>query len=184
MRLMIAAVAVGFCAWLAMPSGADEAATAETVRVFDVGEMQVPESFERVEPKSRIIQHEFTATAEGAQTPARITMMAAGGDIDANINRWKGQFSGGDDNSGKVETESMGDVTLHIVDINGTYADSMGGGGPFSGGKKIQRKDYAMAGAILETKAGRKYFAKLVGPKSVVQANRKAFGEMVRSIGK
>lgn len=162
---------------------ADAAADATSVDVFDVGSMTVPAEFKRVEPKSRIIQHEFAVTDAAVDRPARLTMMAAGGDIKANINRWKGQFSGGDDDSGKVEAKEIEDVTIHMVDINGSYADSMGGG-PFSGGKKIQRKNYAMAGAIIETKAGRKYFVKMVGPKPVVDANRKRFETMVMSVAK
>ena len=168
---------------MATAAMAQTATEAETVAVFDLGEMAVPEEFERVDPKSRMIEHEFQATADGAEDTARITMMAAGGDVDANINRWKGQFSGGNDDSGKVEEVTLGETTVHLVDINGTYADSMGGG-PFSGGKKVQRKDYAMAGAIIEAPSGRKYFAKMVGPMKVVQANRERFGKMIRSLGK
>lgn len=160
----------------------DATKPATKVPVFDVGMLAVPGQFESVKPKSRIVQHEFKVSADQSEQTARITMMAAGGDIDANINRWKGQFSGGDDKSGTVETKQIGAITVHLVDINGTFADSMGRG-PFMGGKKIQRENHAMTGAILETKEGRKFFVKLIGPRDVVQANRDAFAAMIDSIG-
>lgn len=165
------------------PAADTPANAATTVKVFDAGSIVVPSQFLRVKPQSKIVQHEFQVSSDDSEKIARITMMAAGGDIDANINRWKGQFSGGDEKSGTIQTKEVGEITVHLVDINGTFADSMGGG-PFSGGRKVQRKDHAMTGAILQTKEGRKFFVKLVGPKGIVDANRKAFGEMIESIQK
>ena len=56
------------------------------------------------------------------------------------------------------------------------------GGGPFAGGKVINRENYAMAGAILVHPEGRKYFVKMIGPAAVVKANRKSFVSMIKSI--
>lgn len=156
-----------------------DAPAAESVTVLGKGKIEVPAEFERVKPKSRIIAHEFKASA-GDQS-ARVTMMAAGGDVKMNINRWKGQFSGGDADKIKAESMTKGEWTIHVVDVNGNYVETMGGG-PFSGGKKVKRENYAMAGAILVDKQDRKFFAKLIGPASVVEANRERFVEMVQSI--
>ncbi len=167
---------------------ADEAAAdqkPEQVNVFGAGTLQVPSAFKRIQARSRIVEHEFEATAgegDDAKT-ARITMMAAGGDIDANIQRWRGQFSGGDKDDQKTEQMKLGKWQVYIVDLAGTYAESMGGG-PFAPGKKIQRSDYAMAGAILASPDGRKYFVKMIGPAAVVKTNHKAFVEMIKSIEK
>ena len=158
---------------------AAETAEATSVDVMGEAEMEVPGEFKKVDPKSRIIEHEFEASAD--DKTARVTMMAAGGDVAANISRWKGQFSGGDKEKIKSEEMKVGDWTVHMVDVNGTYAESMGGG-PFFGGKKVQRPDYAMLGAILVHPEGRKYFVKMVGPGSVVEGNRERFVEMIRSI--
>ena len=67
------------------------------VNVFGAGSLEVPASFKKVAPKSSIIEHEFQAkTGEGKEgETARVTFMAAGGDVKANIQRWKGQFAGG-----------------------------------------------------------------------------------------
>jgi flagellar P-ring protein precursor FlgI len=75
-------------------------------------------------------------------------MMPAGGDVKMNINRWKGQFSNGDADKIKAEEMTIGAWTVHIADVNGNYTETMGGG-PFSGGKKVKRTDYAMVGGIL-----------------------------------
>ena len=169
-------------AWTGVPAdrcAAAETAEATTVDVMGEAEMEVPGEFKKVDPKSRIIEHEFEASTD--DKTARVTMMAAGGDVAANISRWKGQFSGGDKEKIKSEEMKVGDWTVHMVDVNGTYADSMGGG-PFSGGRKVQRPDYAMLGAILVHPEGRKYFVKMVGPGSVVEGNRQRFVEMIKSI--
>ena len=155
-----------------------------TISVFGEGELKVPSSFKKVQPRSRIIQHEFAAHGEDQDgTPARVTFMPAGGDIKANIDRWKGQFSGGDQDAAKSEEMTIGKWTVHLVDVAGNYKESMGGG-PFAPGKTVLREKYAMVGAIIVHPEGRKFFAKMIGPGDVVKANRDAFAEMVKSIGK
>lgn len=155
----------------------------ETISVFEAGDLEVPAAFKRVEPKSRIIEHEFEATAgqgDEAKT-ARVTMMAAGGDVKANIDRWKGQFTGGDKEATKVEDMKLGNWEVHIVDTAGSFSERMGGG-PFAGGKTVVRTDYGMTGAILVHPEGRKYFVKMIGPQEVIKANRDAFVKMIKSI--
>lgn len=161
---------------------AEEESKSEKVDVFGAA-ITVPGEFKRVQPKSRILQHEFQAKAgEGDDSAtARLTMMAAGGDVAANVKRWKGQFTGGAPDKQKVAEMKVGDWTVHMVDVSGSFAERMGGG-PFAGGKVVNRKDYAMVGAILVQPEGRKYFLKLIGPESVIKANREAFVKMVKSL--
>ena len=165
---------------------ADEAnGKSEQINVFNAATLQVPLAFKRVPVQSRIIEHEFQAKAgegDDAMT-ARITMMAAGGDVEANIGRWKGQFSGGDEKEQKTEDMKIGDWKVYIVDVSGNYKERVGGG-PFAGGKVVERENYAMTGAILLHPEGRKYFVKMIGPAAVVKQNRKPFVEMIQSIEK
>ena len=156
----------------------------ETVSVFGDGNLKVPADFKRVEPQSSIIAHEFQAsTGEGKEgETARVTMMAAGGDVAANIDRWKGQFAGGDEKARKTEEMKIGNWQVYLVDVNGNFAERMGGG-PFAGGKVVNRENYAMTGAILVHPQGQKYFVKMIGPADVVKANRDAFVSMIKSIG-
>ena len=110
-------------------------------------------------------------------------MMGASGSVDANIVRWKGQFAGGDEKDQKVEEMKLGKWKVYLVDVSGNFAERMGGG-PFAGGKVVNREDYAMTGAILVSPDGTKFFVKLIGPAKVVKANRERFVSMIKSIDK
>ncbi|QEG01389.1 hypothetical protein Mal15_54650 [Stieleria maiorica] len=177
---LIAAFVTSTIVLTACPLKADEAEKGgETISVLGKAEMKVPAEFKRTRPASRIIEHEFKV-GEG-ETTARLTMMAAGGSVEANIKRWKGQFSGGDDAAQKTEQMDIGKWSVHIVDVSGAYAERMGGG-PFAGGKVVQREDYAMAGAIMVEPEGRQYFVKMIGPAEIVKGNREKFVAMVKSI--
>jgi hypothetical protein len=162
---------------------AEEAAVADSISVFGDAKLEVPASWNRTEPKSSIIEHEFVLKdGEGEDAPqARVTMMAAGGDVKANIDRWKGQFTGGDADAQKTEEMKVGNWTVHIADLSGSFAETMGGG-PFSGGKTVKRENYAMTGVILAHPEGRKYFIKVTGPMDLVKANRPAVVKMLEGL--
>ena len=142
-----------------------------------------PGAWEKVQPRSRILEAELKvpATAEG-EKDGRITIMRAGGSIPENIARWEGQFTKADGAiEAKTEKEDVAGKQVHLVDITGTFEDSMGRG-PFAGGKKVARENYHMSAAIIETGAVGNYFFKFIGPKSVVEPNVKAFKEMIRTM--
>ena len=136
-----------------------------------------PESWKTVPPKSNIIQYEFRAPAEGDAT-SRITVMTASGGIEANINRWIGQFDGLKKEDAKIEKKEIDKTIAHIVELEGTFKESMGGPfAPNAGTKKLE--DHAMLGAILELEDGTTVFIKLTGPKKVVADERDAFLAMI-----
>ncbi len=162
-------------------SADDGPATADKVSVFDAGDLKIPAEFKRIEPKMQMIDHEFEIPGAAGVPSTRITMMAAGGDVTANIDRWKGQFAGGKKELNKTEVMKVGNWEVHIVDLNGSFGESMGGG-PFSGGKTVQRPDYGMTAAILIHPEGKKFFVKMIGPESTVKANRDKFVKMIKDI--
>jgi hypothetical protein len=91
-----------------------------------------------------------------------------GGDVDANVKRWIGQFEGTPEVN-KEELDMSG-TKVTLVTIHGTYLD-----GPPFGGSKTPRADYTMLGAILVGKDA-PVFIKLTGPKkdaATVQENFK-----------
>jgi len=169
-----------------------DAGKAVSVDVLRAGKLTVPAEFKPVKPKSRIVQYEFEARVEkGAKKGneagvARVTMMQAGGDVKANVRRWKGQFAGGDKTANRAEEISVGEWTVHIIDLNGSFGERVGGG-PFAGGKVVQREKYAMTGVILVPNNGNpqgpKFFVKMIGPAAVVKANRERLIQMVKKIG-
>jgi len=56
------------------------------------------------------------------------------------------------------------------------------GGGPFSGGKTVLRKDYRMLGAIIITKDQGQYFIKMTGHKDVVAALADGFKKSLKEL--
>ncbi|MGB7325896.1 MAG: hypothetical protein WBD31_13560 [Rubripirellula sp.] len=180
---LFAASATPQCVVVSGAAETAEATEAEVVEVFGEGKLTIPADFERVKPKMGMIEHEFqVSTGEGDDvTTGRVTMMGATGGIEPNIARWKGQFAGGNKEANKTEKLKVGKWDVYIVDLNGSYGVSMGGG-PFSGGKVVQQPDYGMTAAILANPEGKTYFIKMIGPGSVVKANRDEFVKMVKNL--
>jgi hypothetical protein len=137
-------------------------------------------------PRTKIVEHEFEVpVVEGDEIPGRLTVMGSGGSIDENVNRWLGQFTdaagkGLTRDKAKVEKLSIGGLTVHYVDLSGTYKDAPGG--PFAGGATTLRENYRMLGAIIENKTAGNYFLKLYGPKATIEANEKPFQDFVNSL--
>ena len=139
-----------------------------------------PGGWERVKPRSRILEAELkvAATDEGVQD-GRITMMRAGGSIPENIARWEGQFAGAD--GAETKKVEIAGKQVHFVDIGGTFQESMGRG-QFARGNQVARENYRMSAAIVETGDHGNYFFKFIGPKSVVEPNVEAFKKMIQSM--
>ena len=149
--------------------------------------IKAPAEWKKVQPKSNIIEYEFTAPADALEgdEKARITIMAAGGSLDANIERWYGQFEQPDGKStkerAKIDKFTVDELTVHWVDVSGSFKDTMGGG-PFSGGKTVLRKDYRMLGAIIVGKQQSQYFIKMTGHQDVVDNLAKSFKKSLEEL--
>ena len=95
-----------------------------------------------------------------------------GGTVQANVDRWKGQFQG------EVE-EDYEDLDLDgqrvtIVHLRGTYMD-----GPMFG-NKTPKDGHAMLGAIIES-AGGHVFIKATAPEEAIAACRESFRALAMS---
>lgn len=155
--------------------------------VFDIADgkfqLTTPAGWERKEPASRIVEHEFEApAAEGDERPGRVTVMGAGGSIEDNLNRWYAQFTQPDGSStkekaGEPEKLSAADQEIMLVDIPGTFLDK-----PPRAAKGIEREGYRMLGAIIKTKKYGLIFIKLVGPEKTIEENKKPFEEMLKGL--
>jgi hypothetical protein len=165
---------------------ADEPAPRDVTLADGALVFTAPAEWKTVEPANRIIEHELAVPAadgkvEGA---ARLTIMAAGGSVEANIARWVGQFKGteggADRSAAKTETLDIAGMPATLVDLSGTYVDSPRG--PF--GPKVERPDYRLVGAIVETKGEGVYFFKLIGPEKTVEAGAERFREVVGTLRK
>ena len=158
-------------------------------RVFTIAEggysLSAPEGWKRVQPKSSIVETEFSVPSDGeGLQPGRMTVMGAGGSVQANVDRWYGQFSQPDGKETKdkaaTKTLKIAGCKVTIVDITGTYKDAPAG--PFAGGKAVDRPDYRMLAAIVETPETGNYFLKFYGPGKTVAAHADGFREMVEGL--
>jgi hypothetical protein len=182
LAMLIIAPAVGL--GLAPKAQAQEATKVELAGGKLV--LQAPADWKKIQPKSTILQYEFTAPADAKpdEPSARITISQAGGSIDANIERWYGQFEQPDGKStkdkSKTEKFDAAGQTVHWVDIPGTFKETMGG--PFAGGKTVLREDYRMLGAIIVTKDQQQIFIKLTGPKDLLEKLSSDFKKSLQAL--
>jgi hypothetical protein len=183
--LLLLTLAAGFV----VPLRGTAKEPAKEAATFELGESKLaltaPAEWEKTKPKTRIVEHEFSVkSAKGDTELGRMTVMGAGGSVDANIDRWIGQFSQPDGSKtkdkAKTEKKTIGGQEVHLVDISGTYKDTPGG--PFAGGKAVDRPDYRMLAAIVVTPKSGSYFLKFYGPAKTVAENEKAFKTMIDSL--
>ena len=167
--------AVCRCGWMVVVLVGVAAVQAQEELRLGSLRMKAPAGWKRVPPRVRIIAYEFRVPpAPGDSTPGRVTIMAAGGSVEANIQRWKGQFR--NPTHSKVEKKEINGYTVHLVDLAGTYLDRRG---PFA--PAVPRAGYRMLGAIIQTPQAN-FFVKFYGPQNTVAKNEQAFQKMIQSI--
>lgn len=182
---MSARVAIPLLALLIVPASAFAEGSPQTVEIASGAYvLTAPEDWKAVPPRSRMLEHELSLPApEGSEAVAgRLTIMAAGGSVDANISRWIGQFQGTEGGANRegatIDQETVAGMPVTLFDHSGTYMESTGG--PF--GPKTPREDYRMLAAIIETGATGTYFIKLTGPAETLDPAAEPFRDMVLGI--
>ena len=145
--------------------------------------LAAPDGWKQVPPKSRIVEAEFQIPGAGEAEAGRMTVMGAGGSLEANIERWYGQFTQPDGSATKERATTkklkVAGCDVTIVDIGGTYKDMPGG--PFAGGQAVERPGYRMLAAIVQTGGGN-YFLKFYGPAATVAKHSDGFVKMLEGM--
>jgi len=104
-----------------------------------------------------------------------------GGEVSVNVARWRSQFRRPDGSATSAEAKTraitVGDISVTLVEVKGTYVGGMGGGGAVG----PPRQDYELLGAIAEGPDA-PWFFRAVGPRATLDAQKTAFEEMIRSI--
>ncbi len=146
-----------------------------------------PAAWETRKPASRMRQAEYRLPGADASEDAELAVFyfgpGQGGGVEANLVRWRGQFTtetGGpvpEDAAQRGELQ-VGQLPITWMEVSGTYAPS-----PMSnpGGATQPRADYAMLAAVVEAPGGARFF-KATGPKKTIDAHRAAFFEMLNSV--
>ncbi len=96
-----------------------------------------------------------------------------GGSVEANIDRWKGQFQGSQD-APKVEKRTIHGLKVTTLDVSGAYTGMGGPRAPHGPPKQ----GYRLLGAIVEGPQGSVFF-KFAGPSKTVAQNQAAFEKML-----
>ena len=101
-----------------------------------------------------------------------------GGSLDANIERWEGQFSGpgGAPATTKVGKRVVHGLAITTIDVSGAYS---GMGGPTAGAPRVVA-GYRLLGAIIEAPGGN-MFVKLTGPAKTIAVNQQKFEQLLAS---
>ena len=115
------------------------------------------------------------AKAAGDPEDAEMSVSQVGGGLDANIDRWVGQFKGSKDTM-KRTTQKVGAFNVTVVELKGTF-----GGGGMPGQPAAGAKDHwALLAAIVEG-VDPPYFFKMTGPEKTVAASRPEFDKLIGS---
>jgi hypothetical protein len=104
-----------------------------------------------------------------------------GGGVEANVERWKGQFRqpGGKAVESQARKRTIHGLAVTTVDISGEYS---GMGGPMAASKSV-KSGYRLLGAIVEGPGGN-IFLKFTGPAKTIAANQKKFDQLLESFEK
>ena len=131
----------------------------------------VPVGWQEQPPKSQFVLGEFSLP--GADGAARLTVSSAGGGIEANLDRWRGQFNRGPNDPEPRESEITFDGQKGtLLELSGSYTDMFGGGKP--------SRDWRMLGVAVPM-GPTNVFVKLTGPQATVTDQREAFVKFVES---
>jgi hypothetical protein len=119
--------------------------------------------------------------APGAECGVYYFGQGQGGSVEANLDRWIGQFLQADGkpskSAAKVARRTVHGLPVNTVDVSGAYT---GMGGPTAQpGPAVS--GYRLLGAIVEAPQGSIFF-KFVGPAKTIAQNQAAFDKMIASL--
>jgi hypothetical protein len=158
-------------------AGPDESFDPNDTNVrFGAIRLTAPEGWTRQPTQSSFTLAEFKLPrAKGDDKDGRLTVSVAGGSIQANIDRWKGQFSGALEKAEQKEIDANG-IQITLVDFSGEFSDQRG---PFVSGDK--QTGYRMIAAIIPVN-DQLHFVKAVGPEKTMEAHAEKIKTFIRSV--
>lgn len=117
---------------------------------------------------------------EGAECVVYFFGAGQGGGVQANIDRWEGQFKapGGKPAPAKVAKVTVHGLPVTSIDVSGAYS---GMAGPAAA--PVSVSDYRLLGAIIEGPGGN-VFIKFTGPAKTMAANQSKFQQLLDSFEK
>jgi hypothetical protein len=158
-------------------------ATSEPGAVIESREVEIgslllvaPDEWIRRAPSSQFLITEFSlAKAEGDAEDGRLTVSTAGGTVEDNVGRWKGQFGDKPEQEAQ-ETVDAANLKITVVDFSGTFNDARGMFAPAT-----PKAGYRMLGAVIPLE-GQLFFIKAYGPAKTVAAHEERIRGFIQSI--
>jgi hypothetical protein len=180
-RMCALFVACAALVYASVPAGAADKDKKGAVVSIAALRATAPAEWKEEKPSGSMrLQQFLLPKAEGDETDAEVTLYKAGGDVKANVDRWKNQFElpKGKKEADVVKEQQMkvSDVDVAYLDITGTYKAP-----PFDPkykGKKME--NFRLIGVIFDTKDG-EYQIRLIGPEKTVEKYKKGFDAFVKS---
>lgn len=127
-------------------------------------------------PESSMRVAEYVVGEGAAAVMTVFYFPGMGGSVDANIERWVGQFSQPDGQpsaeAARIRRLSPNGLSVTVVDVTGNFGGGMGA--PPQTGQRL-------LGAIVEAATGPVFF-KLLGPTDVVESAAPAFESLIQSL--
>lgn len=134
-------------------------------------EFRIPTSWKETTPATTFILAEYHL--EDTSKIARLTFSSTGGGVEANLQRWRGQFSRQpDDPEPRHYTISVDHVEAVVLELYGTFRDGFSSQPPQAG--------YAMLGIAIPTGPAT-FFVKLTGPRELVSKYRDEVLDVVKT---
>jgi hypothetical protein len=118
---------------------------------------------------------------DGAECVVYFFGAGQGGSVQANIERWNGQFTGpgGKPAAAKIAQRTVHGLPVTTIAVSGAYS---GMGGPMATVKTF-KPGYRLLGAIIENPGGN-VFLKFTGPEKTIAANERNFAQLLESFQK
>jgi len=154
---------------------------ADAPATFKVSEFTFtpPAKWEKVETASPMRKAQFKVNDADKKNSAEVVFFhfgpGDGGGVQANVDRWFGQFEGPREKIGaKSDEAKIGKHKVTFVRAEGTYLNGM------PGGSRTPQANSALRGAIIESDQGA-VFVKMTGPAALVKSAEDDFRKMIES---
>lgn len=162
------------------PQASDPAASADGAYQTTISgfEFTVPAGWREAElrPEQQgFIDARYEIPAAGEEVG--LTFTTSGGGVQANVDRWIGQFTLPEGVEPVIETLTVDGIAVTWVELRGTF--DAGAGRPFGGGDP-PKENWMMIGVAYEGQP-QQFFIKLTGPSAVVEGLKADFRGMVES---
>lgn len=138
--------------------------------------MNVPRGWEPVEPSSRMRAAQYHIHGmTGGEAAIFYFGPEGGGSVDANLDRWAGQSDGE-----PVRYQlNLGELTIHRVDVTGTYSPSAM---TMRGDPPPPKENYSLIGAVIEGGPEGPLYLRITGPEALLSRQLDAVDAMFRSV--